>query len=327
MELILPDGTIYDLKEESHPTGDVPTPVAALPPGVRYGSDSVGRFGRIHHDDITLGYPRTINKPISFTNEIQPVREYVLKNGIYKVSPNGKCAVNILSTVWWDWLEILMGTEVREKFQRDGYGFMDNGPDKLYALPCGGNLVHEYGTHFQHQQWSLITSQDFNNTPNFSLTYENSPHLFIKQYLVFDTPSIPIGWTVDKGIIGGNGDVVFPLVTTTECALESDKIDFYPKPPITLTIYESSVLVDDIPVDKSNLGRITVTVDELYFSGSNTYGKVGNDYYLLEEMLVRGDPTRPGEYGTWKDRRVYAEPWNYPSPPAVIGWTRGISVG
>ena len=326
--------------EATPPAGNLPEPYPGYPNGALYNKNTPGRFGRVRHD--TVSRTHTLPSGIQVTNEIQRLREYKLKDGEKRVFPESKCVVDITGTAWELWCKDMMGEHVYGNFNSDRYGFMD-GPErgKLHAYPCGGNLLYEYGTHQQAgQRWSLIQTQLAHNEPgeNFRqlVSYQTRPHWFVKQYNVFSTAKYDIGWTVDKGVSGGNGDVIFPLVTKTEAAIETNLVQWQRKPPFEAVIYGDSVVeeymrewdpekhpgefIPDLRLtDLTKLNGIAVTVDELSYVGSNTFARVGVHWYLVEEMLIRGDYNDKGKAGNWLDYRKY---WNEPTvhSPAAIGW-------
>ena len=302
------DVVIYTAPGANPPTGELPEPIPDPVGWFVYPGDG-NRPARVRHDDVFW-------RPRKITNETFPLREY--DPVAHRVSPVSKVIVRLDRDIRWIWwLRDLMGERVLGHFAQPGYGFMDTNAEdtdpytdemKLGVITCGGNLVNVNDVvQVSSGRWGLVDYQNVNADPDRSLTRENAPHLFIKQVLVGNTVEYPIFWVVDKGEIGGMGDVVWPFLSDRPVALRLNELEFFPEPPF-------DAYLCDVPVQ----------VDAYCFSGSNVMGQVNGAWYMLEEMLVTGDVNDKGLGGNWLDRRLYIEHPDWPDgcAPPVIGWTR-----
>lgn len=263
-----------------------------LSEGLVVGPVFEGCPARIRHDISS----RTENIPLQMTNETFPLRP--VNNDV--VDSRSKITFKLSDRqAWVERFRKTMGDFVFGQFATPGYGWMDTNYDtneyKFNLIQCGGNLVN-VATIFGG--YAFVETQDFYRQPNYNLTYNQAPHLNIKQVLVGRSAKQKIFWITDKK----RGDVTFPAVSSLQAAIPVEQLEFFPKLP-WVTWLSGEVL----PV------RITA----FCFVGSNTYGQIEDKWRLIEEMQITGN-------GSYLDRQVYVENWIDTCPPPVIGWTRGL---
>jgi len=326
----LVDDSVWEGNEiDPPPIGGMPDPVDVLPEGTEYGPDTVGRFGRIWDDMYLIGESRTKELYNQFDNMIQPGNELYYKDGKYRCK--GKPVVEVLGTEWETKMRELMGDTVFARFQRDGYGFMDHGDTRLYCLFLGCDVVRELDTLVSGgQRFSLVQAQDYDNPVDQSLNPIKDPHLFHTQVLVSSTASRDYNILNDRGAVGGNGLVQFPVVVINRVpeyadvplvGIEQYKIAFFPRPPFTAKLYRDSLVVDNVWRTPGANEGVEVTIEKLWLSGSDVYGLVDGLWYLLDQMLIRGSYDTPALHGDMDDRRVFIAPWKLPPGAPNIGWT------
>jgi len=326
-------GNRWVKQDSTPPPSGYPDPVVDLPDGIDYDQNSRGRYGRIWDDMYLYGESRTHDLPsgIQFTNMIQSGLELYYKDG--KLRVKGKPTIPVTGSPYWDWMLELMGETVRNRFQVDGYGFMDNGPDKLYCLPCGCQLVHELDTLYQGGlMHSLCEAMDFEEELDTTLTPRTRPDLFFTQVLVSSTASRDYNILCDRGAIGGNGRVQWPNAIYNRVpdytsiplfGLERYKIAFFPRPPFQTKIYQVTLVLDGVWREPAPDEGVDVTIDKLRFNGGDVYGlaRETGEWYALDIMLVHGTYDLPAYAGDMDDRRVFVSPWNFPPGVPDIGWT------
>ena len=319
------DGT-YAIEAYAPPVPpiDAPEPRTSPPPGWHPGPTDNPM--RMYHDDkrADWGYaPRTLRLTIAITNEITPTRP--TNKAQTKVYGDAKIEIPMKRRRdWLNWIYNTHGPWATERIYRPGYGYFDGAgknPDAFTPanafklLLGGGQLVNGRGT---TGEYTLIETQNYDAGPDYGITYQNSPHLVLKQNNVGNDKDKNMFIQVDKGLKGGVGDVYLPNCSNVVypwfdnapmAAVESEFLEDIPETPHTGVMYGQQVVVA-----------------EHCFSGSNTWGLVVSGlpygWYLLEEMLVTGDPNDMTKGGSGDDRRVYITPWVFTSPIPVIGWTR-----
>ena len=207
---------------------------------------------------------------------------------------------------WVDLFQSMIGTFMWGLYVQPGYGFQDTnndptdpnaGPFKQQSLTCGGNLLSVCSDVIWTNDGAYVTVaiQDFNKIPNFSLTYENSPHLVTKQVIVGHNSEKETYYIAHQK----NGDMTFPMACRVPLAIAVRNIEYLPSLPF-----------------ETEINGWPVTFDAFCFQGSNTFGKSQGDWFAIEEMVVSG-------IGSCQyDRRVYVRDWIATCPPPVKGWTR-----
>lgn len=209
----------------------------------------------------------------------------------------------------WDWVikfRDMLGELVWGLYVQPGFGFQDTnskptdpdvGPFKQQSLTCGGNLVNVIGDPMWTAagEYRQVQVQSFYSKNYFLSDWNFMPHLFTKQVLV--------GHNADKETYyiahQKHGDLTWPWVCDRPLAISSSELEFLPKLPF-------ATMLDGIPV----------MIDAYCFHGSNTYGRINDRWYLLEEMVVSGIGS------CTYDRRVYVKDWVETCPPPVKGWIR-----
>lgn len=255
------------------------------------------RYARIKHDWHTRFntempyYPRVFpDLALYVTNEIYPLRPVVNDT----VDGRGKITMPLVGTEWEDVFRYFMTDYIFSWFRTDGKGWMDTGDNVNYsALPCSGQLLK---INSQIGAYSLPSWIDYQNPQAaYKLSYENDPHLMIKQVLIGVSKTDHDKWYAIVDKIGfAPGDLVWPLVCDQRPAIETEFLEFFPELP-----YESS------------LG----TVEKWLFHGSNTDGLINGEWVPLEWMNISGN----GNQDDWG----YIPDWPmYTCPAPVIGWSR-----
>lgn len=254
---------------------------------------------RVKHDAVMR------DTPLQQTNEMFPLRPH---DG-YKADWRSKITMKLAQRpVWVDRFIGFMGSWVWGRFNDKGFGWMDfaapNESLSFNALDCGGNLRNILEV---IDGWGLVQTLDFGSNPYIYHTYENAPHLCIKQVLVGRSTLYNPYWVVDKGERGGVGDLVIPCVTDTLAAHPLSQLEFFPALPFA-----------------ARLSGVPVVVEGYSFSGSDVYVLCSGQWYCAEEMLVLGKESDRSLGGSWLDRRTYivTDGWPTTCPPPVIGWTR-----
>ena len=324
--------------------GAVPPPVPGLPDPVPFPGSKIidasgnGHWARIRHDGDWTLYPAP-RIPGSNNNEVQVFRQ--LKSDGSKVDPQSKITMKIGGSLllrvqsdfkaqaqkvmgvdvalpielrWEQYCESFMTPWAWKRFTARGYWCYDTGYPTFNLLGAGGNDVHVLD--ITSDNWARVEHQDYHAGPNYAINPNEHRWLFSKQWLVGGQ----IGdahWVVDKGYVGGVGDVNIGLISPVEVYLSTwvpengsrsgqQGLEFWPDLPLA-----------------GKLHGVDVTVTKYGLWKTNTFGFVeGSGWHLLEEMVVSGDPDDRAVGGNWQDRRVYFEPWLKSHPPTYIGWTR-----
>jgi len=198
---------------------------------------------------------------------------------------------------WITRFQSLMGMWIWDRFKEKRFGWMDfpapNTDLAFNLLDCGGNtrnVVEMIGG------WGRVQVQNFYASPDYSLTWEKDPQLFVKQVLVYRTESTPLGWGTDKTF----GDLIIPAVSDTLAVHKLSQLDFFPPPPFPAELY-----------------GVPVVVTGYCFSGSTVYVQVAGGWYVADDMPVTG-------LGSWRDRvlNIRADGWPQGVAPPVQGYTR-----
>lgn len=259
-----------------------------------------GIVARVRHDVVS----RTLGEKIkiSQTNEMQVPNIFKQREDGKWIVDGSKITMQLVKfRAIMDWMAALMGPVVWGLFQTKGFGWMDfprpNEKKAFNMLECGGNLVEVmeiFGVH------ALLATQDIRMQPDMSLTYENAPHLFVKQVVVGHNRNKETYYICDQN----RGDIVMPFTTNVQATLPISSLEWLPQ---------------EFPFETMLWGRVPVTIERVVFQGSDTWANIGGGRWVcIEKMEVTG-------LGSWKDRRLYISPehWFGTCPPPVKGWTKG----
>ena len=302
-------------------------------------------------------------RPLNSTNEIRILPEVSVDD---KVSPTSKHIIRLDRRLdWWRWWVDLIGERNIENYVTAGDGFQDTNDDdiplllppdyptaytpnpakdlKQYIASTGGNLIdiertiNQSGTFYE-----VVKTLDFKESPvniegvwyykDEPMSFETHPQYFTSR--VNRNKISTITWLTRNGIIaatdgglsGGKGDEHWPIVAEQPLAIQNKFIHRYPTLPFTCYYSDGSFVIDG---ELNNPGVFTeVVVDAYVFQGANTYGRIDNEWVLLEEMLVRAN-VEYREPGNGFDWRCYASfdgelpymPYRAYRVP-VCGWQR-----
>jgi hypothetical protein len=226
---------------------------------------------------------------------------------------------------WLNWILATHGPWATARILTAGYGYCDGtneNPDPLtpgnpYKLLLGGGQL--VNVRYSDERWAYIQAQNFFGSPNYAITYQSHPYLILKQILVGHRQDRSMYYQVDKGEVGGVGDVYLPLMSDERYPWVSTE---------PLATFEKAYLepFPGLPFDAVLYGY-DVTVTEFCFTGSDVWGNVEwgdlpHGWYCLERMRITGDPEHRGQGGCGDDREVLISPWLGTSGIPVIGWTR-----
>ena len=314
------------------PVNQLPEPVP-FPGSKIIDSNENGHWARIKHDDPA---PRIEN---SNNNEIQVFRR--LREDGTKIDPRTKISVKIgetaLTSVWrfilsnfyrafgvvndeplpikWEnYCISLMTPWAWSRFIAKGYWRYDTGYPTQYQLGCGGNDVHVLD--ITSDNWARIEYMDYNAGPDYSINPYEHRWLFSKQWLVGGVHGDP-HWVVDKGYVGGVGDVNIGNISPVDMYVSTWVPDDDSRPG-----QQGLEFWPDLPLE-GELDGVPCTITKYGLYKTDTYGYVENKgWYVLEEMIPSGDPNDYAIGGTWRDRVVHFSPWLKEHPPTYIGWTR-----
>lgn len=325
MKVIFPDGTVYSQEGGSGPP--TPTHRLKLVPTPTFGTFAFPghSFFRIIHDNLNPEWnnrSRTLdpNETHRSTNEMYvPRRWYLRDDGVWRVDQYSKTQFwPEASPAWLDYFKYGMTSRQWSDFCTKGFGWRDSGggsgtpsnPNIYSFVMIGGNLIKAVGN---WRQWTLFAVQDTNKPPVL-YSYLQRPDLVFKQGLVANwanKASEPDTWLVDKGVVGGVGDLYIPSACPSGVA----------------AILTSEIRpVAPLPWNTSSNG-VPVTFDEFCFQGSSTLGKERTlGWCIIEEMEITGNPNDHSVGGTWDDLRRYTdEPVCAVWPVPVIGWQRSYT--
>jgi len=323
----MPDGSVWQATRDTTPPPVIDLPDIVAFPGTKViDATENGHWARIRHDDPA---PRIEG---SNNNEVQVYRR--LRADGLKVDPNTKITMKIGATAlmklvyslvsseplqiqWEDYCRSLMTDWAWSRFIAKGYWCYDTGYPTFTMLGAGGNDVHVLD--ITSDNWARIEYQDYALGPNYNVNPYDHRWLFSKQWLVGGKIGDP-HWVVDKGYVGGVGDVNIGIISPVPVYLSTWKtptrsgqqgIEFWP----------------DLPLTGKFVGYDTeCTITKYGLHKTNTYGWVDagdqSGWRMLEEMVVSGDPNDYAVGGTWMDRVVHFTPWLENHPPTYIGWTR-----
>ena len=225
--------------------------------------------------------------------------------------------VKSLRLDWEDYFKSFMTEWTWQRFTAKGYWCYDTGYPTFNLLDAGGNDVHVL--EITSDNWARIEHQDYNAGPNYALNPYEHRWLFTKQWMTGGTHEEP-HWVLDKGYVGGLGDINVPKVSPVDVYTSTWRPpDDGPQPRPGQQGLE---FWPDLPL-KGELDGVPCTITKYGLYKTDTYGYVeGKGWYILEEMVVSGDPNDYAVGGTWKDRVVHFSPWLKSHPPTYIGWIR-----
>lgn len=288
---------------------------------------------RLYHDDKNPFWyyaPRTLQMSLSITNEITKTEPP--NKDQTKVDSRSQIVMPMQKRRdWLDWFVYTHGARAAAAIYTPKYGYFDGkanpeNPDELTPanpyklLIAGGQLVN---VRHMERGYAFVEAQRFANGPDYTLTYQTHPHLILKQLNVGNRPDKSMFLQVDKGEVGGVGDVYLPLCSPELYKWLPGELASAPLAAVKAVLLER---FPELPFRATLHGR-SVTITEYCFSGSNVWGYVGwgdmeAGWYMLEEMLVTGNENDRTKGGNDQDRRVYISPWLHACPIPVIGWIR-----
>jgi len=276
--------------EETTPPPDLPGAVE-LPDCLVIGPEYNGRVARLSHDNP----PRTLNMPLSLTNEMSVTRP--LRSDGAKVDPSSKVSFKF-NSVWEAELYRLNTQWLGDWLKQPGIGWFDTGYPVFNLINCGGNLVIGVEQPFEFPGYLEIQVQDFYH-PTYP-TYASNPAAVFKQTLV----TALNGETTYIKSDPKRGDVYLPNVAPERVFISQYKRDqneqglqFFPNLPC-----------------QTELNGTPVIVTAWGFHGSDTYVQVNGLWYLGEEM----QPTEDQEGRVTHCKALES----MPVPPPVAGWSR-----
>lgn len=259
-------------------------------------------FVRAAHDDLTIGYARTLGDKIkiAMTNEmVVPRRWYQRDDGEWRVDQFSKISFwpERLMGEWIDYFWSGMSPRQHELFNVSAFGWRDSKatPDELNIynfILCAGALLEKIGT---WREWTLFKAQDTTKPP-----------------VVSDIWSDPSRWFV-QGVCGHN----------------AAKVSYYGKVnphqgrlgiPTACPGGVAAVLTSEVreipPLPfKTTLNGYDVTFIEYCFTGAETLGKTeAGDWFYIEGQA--------GMLGNQSDMVVHVPGWCKVLPVSVMDWQK-----
>ena len=282
---------------------------------------------RMYHDNrrADWGYaPRTLRLKIAISNEI--TRTCPPNKAGTRVYEDAKIEIPMRRRRdGLDWIRYTHGDWATERIYRPGYGYFDGGgenpdpftPANVFKLLFGGGQL--VNARYTEGRWAFVEAQSYQAGPDYSRTYADAPNLVLKQINVGNRPDKSMFLQVDKGEVGGVGDVYLPhcsdvfypwVSAEPMAAIELEFLEPFPSLPFMCHLYGREAMVT-----------------EYRFIGSDTWGYVEfgdlpRGWYCLERMRITGIESDRTKGGNDADREVLVTPWLHSCPIPVIDWTR-----